>query len=566
MKYAESILKGYENTKLIHYNDVGTSFPNTVAFNDLPDQEVSGVLKCCRYIDGQLVQTYSLKENHVGVIAATRLGKTTQYVIPTILSFAKQKVKRSMIISDPKGELYRAVSQTLREQGYNVKLFNFRDYMHSECWNPLTPIYRAYRAAVDMENEVEVISTEDGYRNSFRGVVYHSQAKLDKTISQVKKIAMEDVANEIDLLALRTITTEKSNDPYWEDSARELLKAGIWAMLEDSNLEENNPARITEDTFSFRTLLTIFDSMRDGTGANYNDNGYFSDRGESSNAYAIAKNCILENASNTRKCIVSTFNSRMAVYRGGEVRLITSCNSFDFSEMVDGDQPIAIFISYRDELKAHYQVIASLIQAAYNYLIEYANNRESGKLDVPFYFILDEFGNFPAITDFETVISACGGRNIFFILILQSYAQLNNVYGNNVAEIIRDNLNVHVFIGSNNPLTLREFSAECGEWTRIAPVSALNGSKDEIDNYHVETISLMPKSTLASLEVGECIVTEANSGYVLFSKLERYFNCAEFSNLPRATESEYKCNCNPLEDKFCYSPKATKSNKFDFDY
>lgn len=562
MKYANTILKGYESTKLVHYSDMPADFANTVSYNDLPNLEVAGVLKASRHVDGKLLQTYSRQENHVGVIAATRLGKTTSYVVPTILSYAKQKIKRSMIISDPKGELYRNVSETLRAEGYNVKLFNFRDYLHSECWNPLTSIYRQYVRAYNLEDEIEVVETDKGLRNRFQGVIYESQAKLDKAVKQLKKVAMEDVANEIDSLAIRTISTEKSNDPYWEDSARDLLKAGIWAMLEDIH-STDNVTPITEDTFSFRTLLSIMDSMRDDGGSYYNDNGYFSNRrGTDSRAYELAKNCILENASNTRKCVVSTFNSKMSVYKGGEVRLITSCNSFDFSEMVD-DKPIAIFISYRDELKAHYQIISSLIQAAYNYLIQYANDRPSGKLDVPFYFILDEFGNFPAITDFETVISACAGRNIFFMLILQSYAQLNHVYGKDVAEIIRDNLNVHVFIGSNNPLTLQEFSHECGDFTRIAPVSALNGSKDEIESFQVETIPLMPKSQLASLAVGECIVTEANSGYVMFSKLERYYMCEEFSNLPQAFEQDYKCCCNPLDDRFVYVIKKRKTGYFD---
>ena len=565
MKYTDTVLNGYENTRLIRFDEMAEDFPYTVAYEDLHMLSIPGVLKANRYVNGKLMQTYTPRENHVGVIAATRLGKTTSYVIPQILSFARQKVKRNMVISDPKGELYRTVSQTLRNEGYKVRLFNFRDYMHSECWNPLTPIYRHYVKAMNIENEVEVVELPNGeLRNSFRGVVYESQEKLDHDLEQLKKIELEDVGNEIDNLALQTISTEKTTDPYWEDSARDLLRAGMWAMLEDTEPSDDSTP-ITEDTYSFRTLLSIMDSMQDSNSYTYNDNGYFTSRSDKdSRAYALAKNCILENAGNTRKCIVSTFNTKMSVFKSSEVRLITSCNSFDLSELA-GDEPIAVFISYRDELKAHYNVISLLIQSAYTYLIMYANEQRNGMLKVPFYFILDEFGNFPAITDFETVISACAGRNIFFVLILQSYAQLNNVYGNNVAEIIRDNLNVHVFIGSNNPLTLKEFSAECGEFTRIAPVSALNGGRDEIESFQVETIPLMPKSRLANLSEGECIVTEANSGYVMLSKLERYYKCKEFQDLPEVSESQYRCACNPLDDRFVYViTKRKKHTSFDF--
>ena len=185
MKYND-ILKGYESTKLISYRDMPIDFENTVAYDELHRKEVHGVLKASRYVEGRLLQTYSKQENHVGVIAATRLGKTTQYVVPTILSFAHQRVKRSMIISDPKGELYRNLSETLRSEGYNVKLFNFRDFLHSECWNPLTPIFKQYVRARNLEDEVELVETPNGMRNRFQGVVYESQVKLDRAITQLK--------------------------------------------------------------------------------------------------------------------------------------------------------------------------------------------------------------------------------------------------------------------------------------------------------------------------------------------------------------------------------------------
>lgn len=563
MKITNRILTGYENTKLLHYEEMPLNFSNTFYYKDLPNQEVRGVLKANRYVDGKLVQTYSELENHVGVIAATRLGKTSEYVIPTILSFARQKTKKRMIISDPKGELYKTTAEVLRQEGYNVKLFNFRDYQHSEYWNPLTPIYRLYQKAYNIEDEVGIVKTEHGLRNIFRGVIYENQRLLDQTIQQAQAILMQEVGNEIDKIASITITTTSEKDPYWEDSARVLLTAIIWGMLEDSHPEDEDEDVITEDRFSFSTAISIMDGMRDGSGNNYNDGGYFSSRKSSSRAFILAKNCILENAPITRKCIVSSFNTKMSIYKSSMIRMITSCNSFEMSELVDEEKPVAIFIAYKDELKAHYQIISFFVQNAYTYLIEYANQKPSGKLDIPFYFILDEFGNFPKITDFETVVSACAGRNIWFILILQSYAQLNNVYGQHIAEIIRDNLNLHVFIGSNNPETLNEFSKECGQITRISPLCALNGNKEEIETYQLETIPLMPKSILANLKVGECIVTEANCGYVLYSKLERYFQCEEFNKLPWADDKKYKVDINPLDRKYIYVRKL-KITDLDF--
>ena len=560
MKASNNVLQGYENTKLVRYEDAQDSL-FTVAYDDLPVTDVNGVLKASWYVGGKLMQAYTAEENHVGVIAATRLGKTTSYAIPMILSFAKQKKKRGMIISDPKGELYRMTAATLMKEGYKVKLINFRDYKHSECWNLLTPIFRKYRKAVSVYDEVEVVETEAGTRNAFRGKIYESQEELDDHLERLRDMLLDEVGNDIDTVAEMLITVESQKDPYWEHSSAELLKAYLWAMLEDSDKEENP---ITEDTYSFSTIMSILASIRDDNSATYNDDGYFTDRGENSRAYRLVKNILLENGNITRRCILAVFNTKMAPLKDCAMRIITSCNSFDMQELIDG--PTAFFINYRDELKTHYQIISLFIQDAYRYLIAQANENASGKLDVPFYFILDEFGNFPAITSFETTISACAGRNIWFVLIIQSYAQLDNVYGKSVSEIIRDNLNVHIFFGSNNPETLDAFSKECGNQTRISPLSALNGSGEEIEHYALETIPLVPKSMLAHFEPGECIITEANSGYVLFSKLERYYLCNEFKNLPQLSTRDYVCAVDPFDKRFKYVIKKRKSrNPFDDD-
>ena len=560
MKATNNILNGYENMKFVHYDDC-SAMPNTVAYDEIGKNAINGVLKASWHRDGKLMQIYTEQENHVGVIAATRLGKTTSYVIPTIISFAKQPVKRSMVISDPKGELYRLTSRTLKDEGYKVVLLNFRDYEHSECWNPLTPIFRKYRKTVEIYDEVGVVDTDGGPRNIFRGVVYESEEVLEQSIELARNMMMDEVGNDIDTLAAMFLPTQTEKDPYWEDSARELLKGFLWAMLEDSDKKENP---ITEDTFSFSTILRLLGKIHSGKGVSFEDGGYFSDRSEDSRAYQLVKNNIMENGDVTRACILAVFNTGISMFRDCAMRLVTSCNSFEMSELVAG--PVAVFINYRDEVKVHYQIISLFVQDAYRYLIEQATDRPDGKLERPFYFMLDEFGNFPAIKDFETTISACAGRNIWFILIIQSYAQLNSVYGTSVAEIIRDNLNVHIFFGSNNPDTLKSFSDECGKQTRLSPLSALNGRGADIESYQLETIPLVPQSRLSHFVPGECIITEANSGYVMLSKLERYYLCDEFKNLELSSEKDYTCGINPFDERYVYKlPKDKKKSRGLFD-
>lgn len=555
MKMNDSVLRGYENAKLVHYSEMSENDPNTVAYEDLGKTRISGVLKANRYINGKLMQTFTNGDNHALAIAATRLGKTTSCVIPLVDSFAKQKEKRNMVISDPKGEIYRLLADELKKEGYDILLLNLRDYVHSELWNPLIPIYREYRRAMDLADEVEVVETPNGLRNRFQDKIYEEQAALDSAIEQTRTILLANVDVSIDNFLRVLIPPDNANDQYWNDSSRQWGKAVLLAMLEDSN---GHPVRerITEDTFSLHTMFTILEHLNEY--GNYDNDGYFSDRGENSRAYNEAR-AVITNSQVTRKCIVSCFQSKTQIFRSSTIRFLTRCSSFSLDCLVSG-KPTAIFIDYPDENKTYYHIISMFIQQVYTYLIEHADRNEGGKLKVPFYCILDEFGNFPKITDFDTVISACGGRNIWFYLVLQSYAQLENVYGKETAVIIRDNLNVHIFLGSNNPDTLEIFSHECGKTTRISPLSALNGDGEEISRYDLETVSLVPRSALSSLSPGECILTEATCGYVLFSKMERYYQCKEYAHFQRSRESDYQCRINPFDSKYSYRFRLKKGS------
>ncbi len=559
------LLSGYENTELIDYNDPRMIENNSVCYDDLPKLELDGVLKACfRGEDGRLRQIYTPQGNHVGVIAATRMGKTTSFVIPTILSFAKQKRKKSMFISDPKGEIFRLTSEELKNEGYDTLLLNLRDALHSEHWNPLTPIYRSYHAAYDIYNEVEAVKTDTGIRNRFRGKIYESQKALDEMLYRVASIALDDVGNDIEALSTMMIPVENHRDPYWENSAKLVLQSILWGMLEDSREESRNPKwpPITEETFSFSTIFTVFSAFKSHRN-DFEDLGYFTGRSKNSMAYMIAKDNFIDQADNTRKNIICIFTTKMAPFRESKVRSITSCNSFEVPSIIE--KPTAVFIEYKDELEAHYRVISLFVQDAYSRLITIATGMPNGCLDIPFYFILDEFGNFPCIENFKTSISASAGRNVFFILIIQSFAQLDEVYGKETAMIIRDNLNVQIMLGTNNPNTLEEFSKGCGEYTRISPLSALNGVGPEIDQYQIETIRRVPKSMLAHFEPGECVVTEANCGYVMWSMLERYYKCQEFCTKHKAYEGCYESKVDSYSEKYLYDiSKVEDSDDEDF--
>jgi type IV secretion system protein VirD4 len=117
---------------------------------------------------------------------------------------------------------------------------------------------------------------------------------------------------------------------------------------------------------------------------------------------------------------------------------------------------------------------AIFILNIYKTLIKVASATEELTLERNVYFIMDEFGNMPKIEKFDKFITVGRSRKIWFTMIVQSYAQLNNVYGETVADIVKGNCGIKMFIGSNDMNTCKEYSELCGNITVV--VSSQSGS------------------------------------------------------------------------------------------
>ena len=80
---------------------------------------------------------------HNLVIGSTGAGKTQTTVLPMVNLLAKHD--ESMIVTDPKGEIYEGTSNYLKSLGYNIVLLNFRDPQQGNAWNPMYLPYSLYK-------------------------------------------------------------------------------------------------------------------------------------------------------------------------------------------------------------------------------------------------------------------------------------------------------------------------------------------------------------------------------------------------------------------------------------
>lgn len=110
----------------------------------------------------------------------------------------------------------------------------------------------------------------------------------------------------------------------------------------------------------------------------------------------------------------------------------------DFDLKSFAKKKTAIYVLLPDDRDTYHKLGSLLIQQLYTALVE-TSREQGGELGIRMNFILDEFSNFTKIDSFQSMLTVSRGRNIRFIICLQSFAQLEERYGKEGAQNILDN-------------------------------------------------------------------------------------------------------------------------------
>ncbi len=348
-------------------------------------------------------------EYHTLVIGSTGSGKTQTVIKPTVQLLAK--AGESMIITDPKGEIYEATANMLRDKGYDVQILNFRDPQNGSSWNPLSLPYRMYKSG-----------------------------------NQDKAIEL------LDDLALNILYDESSNnsDPFWEKTSADYFSGVALGLFEDAKEEEININSISlmttvgEEKFGGSTYIKEYFSFKDPASAS-----------------VINASSTINAPTDTKGSILSVFRQKIKLFASREN--LSEMLSHSDIELADiGRRKTALFIVVQDEKKTYHSLVTILLKQCYETLIGVAQEN-GGELPVRTNFLLDEFANMPPLKDVTTMITAARSRHIRFTMIIQNYAQLNQVYGKENAETIRGNCGNIIYLISAELAALEEISKMCGE-------------------------------------------------------------------------------------------------------
>lgn len=355
----------------------------------------------------------------------------------------------SYVFTDPKGELYDDTAGYLKEHGYEIKVLNLVNPANSDGYNPLM----------------------------------HVASELDVDV----------IANTV----VKGQTSESKSDPYWDDMAEMLLKALIYYLIATRPEEEQNLASCSElvraaNTNGGSNLLT---ELINQLPYDHPARMYYK-------SIEIAPE-------KTYGSILSSLQSKLGKFDSKEIAEVTSTDTINFEDI--GKKKTAVYVISSDTHTAYDFLLtiffSQMIQQLYNYA-----DLNGGRLQMPVYFILDEFANIGRIPDFDKKISTSRSRGIQFSVILQNLDQLEAIYEKSYETII-GNCDTHVFLGSNSYKTVEYFSKALGEKTIFRQQKSTNRDKHAhkqgfSDSEQMLGRALMTPDELRRMDNDLCIIFE----------------------------------------------------------
>ena len=494
------------------------------------------------------------KSPHFLLIGSTGSGKSVTVVIPECFMFATAKEKHSVVVTDPKAEIFNATSKVFKDNGYDVITIDFRNPNKSNKINIMQPIINEWKeychynkimlflfAHFLKKNKVKLDSFDDkkyltkvkekyNLEDYLVDIIENNRNDIneiikDKKLYDVKYfddslkngILLKDYllskSNEEIILMIREyqnlsskhqaesnrlvisladliFVDKETNDKFWINSAKQLF-IGICGIF----LEDYQNGLIPENKINISSVKKFQNSSL------IKENQTFLQRNVNSRKYGnLSKDylsSILSAAENTYKSITAVFGEKMAIFDDLNVENVISTNEFNFTDL--GSKPTALYIIVPDEDRAYFQLVTIIIGMLTKDLTRFANLPENkGQLPIMVEWILDEFANCPPLNSIETLVSVARSRRMRFQFFIQSYGQLSQVYGKDVASIIQDNCAL-VYLKTNTVETAEIIAKKLGKAT--IETHSMSKSTDIMKVGANKTTSLMGKELLTATEI-----------------------------------------------------------------
>ena len=400
----------------------------------------------------------------VCILGPTGSGKTTSFFFPNLL---KNNITGSIIVTDPKGELFEKTSK-FQEEVCGRKVYKF-------C--PLNP----------EDSEYYNILTEC------------------KDTSEVLQLASMLLFNGS--LSIELQTGKKAGGVEWIQMAEPLFAASLLYAK-----EQEYPFNTVE--FALELIVNL------DTDSLYK---IFSNAKNPDVMKQYRTFLTVGGADRTEGSIKITLATNLKLFNDPKINQVSSKTTFDIETF--RKVPSILYIIYPERKSSYISpFIAPFFSQAIDKLLD--TFEEDNSLNI--HMLFDEFANIGMLNNMSGNAATCRSRNISLSVCLQSISQLFQVYGAYNAKAILNNLKTKVVLpGLNDEDTLRYISSLCGE-TEIT-TKTYNMEKGVHETYSKSKKRLFENGEIRTLNDDEMLVVCHNKQPILDLQL-RYYKHKEFTN------------------------------------
>lgn len=333
---------------------------------------------------------------NLAVYGSSGSMKTRSFCMNRILQAAVRG--ESLIISDPKSELYEKSSEYLRDQGYCVKVFNLVNPENSDSWNCL------------------------------------SEVEGQELMAQLF----------VDVIIKNTINNGKG-DHFWDSCEMNLLKALV--LYVDQSYAEQN--RNIGEVYRLLTLSgeSDLDSLFENLPPTHP---------------AKAPYSLYKQASDTvRSGVIIGLGSRLQVFQSELIKKITTRDEIDL-ELPGQERCAYFLVTSDQDSTFDFLASLFLSFCFIKLVRYADKNCEGGKLPIPVHVLGEELTACGTIPDLSRRLSVIRSRNISMSCVFQNLAGLQNRYPLNLWQEILGNCDAQLFLGCTDELTAEFISSRTG--------------------------------------------------------------------------------------------------------
>ncbi len=441
-----------------------------------------GIVVGCKSHRGFTTALVDTGDVHALMIGAAGVGKTAYWLYPCIEYACATGM--SFLSTDTKGDVVRNYG-TIAEKyyGYNVSVIDLRNPTRSHGNNLLHLVNKYF----------------DLYKLDPDCLSY--KAKAEK---YAKIISKTIISNGMDGASF-------GENSYFYDSAEGLLTATILLVAEFCKPEERHIVsvyKIIQELLapSGQKGKNQFQQLMDLLPENHKAKWF--------------AGAALNTSEQSMASVMSTALSRLNAFLDSELEQILC-----FDTEIDAErfckEKSAIFIVMPEENPNTFFMVSLIIQQLYRETLAVADEN-GGKLKNRCVFFCDEVGTLPKIESAEMMFSASRSRRLQIVPIIQSFAQLEQNYGKEGADVIIDNTQLTIFGGfAPNSTSAEVLSKSLGSRT-VMSGSVSKSKNDPSQSLQMIERPLMTPDELKSLPKGTFVVMKTGF-YPMKVKLKLFF-------------------------------------------